>query len=922
MGCLDDNTVIEFLDGLLAADAAVAVELHLDGCSTCRSHVSGLAGMPPVVTLTGSAEGTPLAAPHAAPRAGTATGRILVEPGATIGRYVVLRLLGRGGMGVVCTAYDPELDRNVALKVHRPDARVVDRGDERLRREAIAMARLNHPNVVTVFDVGAVGDQVFVAMELVDGTTLRRWRTGRSARAVLAACRQAGEGLAAAHAAGLVHRDVKPDNVLVARDGRVLLGDFGLALSEVQPDGTRAGTPPYMAPEQRSGRADARSDQYSFCAMVHEALFDELPRDPGDRGDPVRGGPRPGVTRALRRVLARGLSADPAARFPSLAPILDALRAAERRRRRWIAAGVIAAVAIAGTTVAVTRLAAPADARCTGGDAIVGATWNAGARAQLGRAFAATGLPYAPDAALQVGAALDRYARDWAGTHRRACEATWERGVQSPALLDARMRCLRVGLGRMTALVAALSATRDGRTIQGALDAVGGLPEVAACETSDAVAAAYPAPARPERAEAATLAIDRALAQDAAGATGEALTALRAAGDAVAAAHHPPLSAEYTYWLGELLRGTGDYAGAATALREAAALAAAAHHDELLARVWTRLVAVVGYHQKRADAAAELVAVAEAAVARYDASAALRATLDNNIGLVDMQAGRYDQAEARFRTAAAREGVRANERDKALSNLAVAQYRQGKVDEAVASFGAVVAAREEVYGPRHPLTATAHDNLGVVLGSTARAAEAEQHLVAALAIREAALGEGHPAVATSLVNLGTTLAERGDLVRAETYLRRALALAEADLPDSAEQVARVRYNLAMVARDRGQGAEALAGFEDTRARYEQVLGRDHPELIEVHVAIGEQLRRLGRPREAVAPLERALAIAEATAAATDPVLVADVRYALARVVPGRGRALALGRDARAAYAAAGDRARDKLAELTRWLAAR
>ncbi|MEO1367660.1 MAG: protein kinase, partial [Acidobacteriota bacterium] len=229
--------------------------------------------------------------------------------GESVGRLLVLDLLGRGGMGEVYGAYDPDLDRLVAVKLLQP--RGGDRGGagrRRLMREAQALARLNHPNVITAYDVGAVGDRVFLSMEYVEGETLHAW-LGRSPsrREIVAAFVRAGRGLAAAHAAGLVHRDFKPGNVMVAKDGRVLVLDFGLARARddaaapvgegpvvdvgawspgspppsgvfehpLTAAGAAPGTPAYMAPEQARGEvATAASDQFSFCVALYRALFD------------------------------------------------------------------------------------------------------------------------------------------------------------------------------------------------------------------------------------------------------------------------------------------------------------------------------------------------------------------------------------------------------------------------------------------------------------------------------------------------------------------------------------------------------------------------------------------------------------------------------------------------------------------------
>lgn len=285
-----------------------------------------------------------------------------------VGRYEVLAELGTGGMGVVYRALDPELDREVALKLLRPAGTTrhdPETARARLVREARAMARLSHPNVLTVHEVGTFEDQVFVAMEYVEGRTLTEWlaQAERPWQEVLDAFLDAGRGLAAAHDKGIVHRDFKPENAMVSDDGRVLVLDFGLARSaeappleeELHPIDTSAfdasltltgalvGTPAYMAAELYAGKAaDERSDQFAFCVALWEAVYRQRPflgsslgalaqavMD-GDIRSPIGVGGRPAW---LRRVLERGLAVDPGERWPSMHALLEAI--ADQRRPRW-----------------------------------------------------------------------------------------------------------------------------------------------------------------------------------------------------------------------------------------------------------------------------------------------------------------------------------------------------------------------------------------------------------------------------------------------------------------------------------------------------------------------------------------------------------------------------------------------------------
>jgi serine/threonine protein kinase/DNA-binding CsgD family transcriptional regulator len=328
--CPPETVLAAFVAGALAHDEVSPVEEHLSSCDDCRRILA-------VVERTSDTR---------AP-ADPASSDPTLPSGSTAGRYVLQSLLGVGGMGQVFEARDPELARKVAIKIL--DAGGTDDEAEqlaaRMRREAQAMAMLSHPNVVAVHDVGTVEGRVFVAMEYVQGSTLRRWLgTERPWAEVLAVLEQAGRGLAAAHGAGLVHRDFKPDNVLVGDDGRVRVTDFGLATAaeDVRSrGGTLAGTPPYMAPEALAGGpVDARSDIFGFCVTLYEALYGARPfagRTVEELKESIASGnvrevPDRDVPTAIRRALLAGLRADPAERYATLDELLDLLGASSTPR--------------------------------------------------------------------------------------------------------------------------------------------------------------------------------------------------------------------------------------------------------------------------------------------------------------------------------------------------------------------------------------------------------------------------------------------------------------------------------------------------------------------------------------------------------------------------------------------------------------
>ena len=284
MQCPDDNTVAELMAGLVTGERLRLLESHVNGCSSCGALLAG------VGRTSDPGEDLP--------------------SGATFGRYEVLERIGRGAMGTVYAARDPLLARRVALKILHRSADEIPELRARILREGRALARLSHPNVVSLYDVGEESGRLFLAMEIVPGETLGAWLRARprSWQAIVGVFQQAAGALAAAHEAGIVHGDFKPDNVIVGAGERAYVMDFGLAREHSPDDGGEhppllAGTPAYMAPEQLEGaRATPASDQFSFCVALREALDASGARPPP----------------WLAAVAARGLEADPARRFSSM----------------------------------------------------------------------------------------------------------------------------------------------------------------------------------------------------------------------------------------------------------------------------------------------------------------------------------------------------------------------------------------------------------------------------------------------------------------------------------------------------------------------------------------------------------------------------------------------------------------------------
>jgi hypothetical protein len=284
-----------------------------------------------------------------------------LPPATLIDRYQIERRLGAGGMGVVYAARDIHLGRVVAVKLVGPRIDTAS-GQGRLVREAQAMAKLRHPNLAIVHDIGVSGDRLFVVMELVEGGTLADWRRAepRSWRDIVAVYLQAARGLTAAHAAGFLHRDFKPENVLFGKDGVARVSDFGVAhIVDDEPADGVVGTPGYIAPEiLRHEPVDTRADQFSFCVALYVSLFGERPfAESESRPRSPRAGVAP---RWLLRIITRGLANDPRDRWPTIAALAAAIERRLGRRRRGIVVAGIAALIVAGTALVIATRETPA----------------------------------------------------------------------------------------------------------------------------------------------------------------------------------------------------------------------------------------------------------------------------------------------------------------------------------------------------------------------------------------------------------------------------------------------------------------------------------------------------------------------------------------------------------------------------------
>jgi tetratricopeptide (TPR) repeat protein/tRNA A-37 threonylcarbamoyl transferase component Bud32 len=931
--CPDEDELVELVEGRLSERDRTALDIHIDGCPTCRALVAAVAP-------------------------GESAELVAAPVRSAFLRYLIIEVVGAGASGIVYAAYDPELDRKVAIKVMRShDAANAAQDKTRLLREAQAIARLVHPNVVAVHDVGSVDDRVFLVMELVDGRTLAAWlrEAPRSWREIVAVFAQAGRGLSAAHVAGLVHRDFKPENVLIGRDGRVLVTDFGLARaagavkeesSPISPasllarqltlSGVAAGTPAYMPPEQLRGEAsDARSDIFSFCVALYQALHAQHPFDGETLGDitgeiesgRVRPPPRDSkVPLELHRLLVRGLSAQPEARFATLDELLAELgrdRRAALRRAAVAAALVLVAGLGGGALLSAQRQKTQL---CRGAEAKLAGVWDDARRTQLAQVFAATNTPYAADAERTTRTALDDYTRRWVAMRTEACEATRVHGEQSEELLDLRVACLDGRRQDLQALVE-LFVHADAALVARAAAAAEALPDLDACRDT----AALKSPVRLPRDPVARARIDklrqkvaeaRALTQ--AGRYADAAHAAAAAVNETAATGYRPLEAEARYVAGRVATETAEYDAARRHYIDAALAADAGRDDVLAAMSWARLAQTVGFHQAHYDEGLEWARYAQARLDHIGDSPRVERVLRLARGSIYADQGKLELAAAEHRRALALDeqiwGGDSIDVAETLVFLGNDYYWRGQWDEALAVYQRSLAIRGKIEGTAHAHYATALVNVGNVYYECRELAMAADYHERALPIQERALGPENPHVAGTLGNLGIIYTEQKQWDRALAALRRAIAIYEHVYGPSHPHVAFAVASLGDLYKEEGHTEVAREQYRRSLAIYTQAHGAEHPSLAPTLARLGESYLRDGAPAKAAPFLEHAVMLWQGNAS-SDPTGLAKARYNLGRALgdSDRRRARQLVMTARDVFVAAGTARQHETDDAEAWL---
>ncbi len=803
-----------------------------------------------------------------------------------LGRLQLLEVVGRGASGAVYAAYDPSLERKVAVKLFPRDAH--RELAPRIRREARVAASLNHPNIVPVYDFGEDDGRFWFAMAFIEGRTLRhalqavprRWPD------LAPYFLSAASGVEAAHRRGIVHGDIKPENILVGTDGRVYVSDFGLATVRGQAEAISGGTPAYMAPEQLQGdAASAATDQFALCVTLFEALVGERPFAGGDADEmlaKMRRGPSvslaaAGLPRSVQRALARGLSFAPEDRFASMGELGDALSVRPWTRR---VAPIVAGAAVVGGGIVAARQ--PEDT-CALGETRVAQVWDDGQRAKLAQSLGQAGNPVARDAWARIEPALDQYSASWVATHRQVCEA-FARDERDDFVLDRQMLCLDLRAQELGATIHALREPEP-ETIDNATELVGGLASSLSCLEPHRAGAEASSPNAFELSEAL---VDARIALRSGRADRAAALAGQVASDALQK-DQPWLRAQALGLLGKAENERGNKEQAADVLEQAFFLGLTQGDAQTQIHAALDLATFHSMYRHDPKAAQMWLSHAKAQVARADVSPQLQAAVLDREGSVLSSEGEGEAAAELFLEAyallEAHDSLTTVHGARLLQNMASLATVQQRFEDAERNLREVVDIRERLLGASHPDYARAQAALGTTLGKRGHVEEAERLLGQALEVLSQSIGVEHESYADVENSLAASLLGRGEVDQARPLLEHAVSVFEKTPGSAHPHVIAPLANLALIHSSQGRLQEAVVIFERLVVLTEALGSPPHMRL-GVFQNLGATLVQLGDWDAAVGPLERAVGLARSTSGRNSLVLSAALAN-LASVHAGR-----------------------------------
>lgn len=826
------------------------------------------------------------------------------------GRFEVSKKLGAGAMGIVYKTYDRKLERTIALKLVGSRA-AGNQGQARLLREALALARLNHPNVVAVYDVGAAEDgRTWIAMEYVEGVTLVDWlETRRSWREVVRVASFIARGLAAAHAVKLVHRDLKPGNVMIDGEGRVHVLDFGLAAlagtdrDDKNPEDRRSevgraaltvtgaivGTPAYMAPEQCASHssdryADHRADQFALCVMMWEGLYGGRLFDAPtwtELSAKIRSGVLPSppagadVPAWLHRVVARGLSVDPDQRFPSISALAGALEQGQDRMRKWhrvrvVALGLACVAAVALGVVGKQRYDRAASiASCVASGTEIAALWTDERKQRLRDSLLATGLPFAATTVERVIPTIERFTEEWSRARSEVCRQAEVDGELPRHLYDRAVACLDDGRQELASLLAVYVAATNLDVIN-AVRAATRLSRPGICSDRTRLER-RPTPvvdaANPGEIVALRRDLFAARGLEAAGRYDAGLELAEATLAGAEALGHMPTVVEARYVVGRIAGWASKFDRAEEVLAAGFVDAGAIGADEVAARSASELSYTVGYEGARGDEGLRWARSAEMFVRRIgEDESLLGAEILANEGSVEQARSNFPRARA-----LAERALAIQERELGpehmtiaftLNNVATALDQQGESRQARAVYGRALAIIEKTHGPDHLVVASFLNNLAGVEIALGAYTDAESHGRRAQEIQEAALGPQDPQVAFTLLNRGNNQVALGSPAKGREFMERALEIQQKTFGEEHPVVIHTLHMIGATLRREGKYEESEARQTQALALAERTFGEVHREVSSILTSLGLVRQDQGDYKQARALFMRALAINE------------------------------------------------------------
>ncbi len=819
--CPAENELVELLEGALDPDRATSVREHIDTCSACHAAVAALARSISNDATTNDA---------------TTSGTRPALDSIFADRYHIERQIGEGAGGVVYEATDTQLQRRVALKLLRSSSRSAHLAAARLTRESRAMAKLRHPNVVTVYDAGSTAKHMWVAMEFIEGMNLRQWcaHRPREVGEVLTVFRQAGAGLRAAHRAGIVHRDFKPDNVLLDEAGHAFVGDFGLAAvvadeadgvadgstqADTPPTLTRSGavigTPAYLSPEAWRGEpASAASDVFSFCVSLHEALYGRRPFAGGTVGalktaveaNDVQLATRRGVPRSVQRCIDAGLSSNPDER-PALSEVLALLQAGA-----WLRpAGLVVALGVVAGAASYVGLG-------LGGEE---ATARHPQCLEFGEQRRATDMLEMLE--LEAKAADEReraralrrtakHGRTWLRARRDVCSA--------PAATDAQRRDIDLRLWCLERTWSALAIEAESLLESDTQTSIAdGASDASICSSPD-IAAMFPAldPEHPQRDKALWFELDAMARLQELGDNTQAIVGLQALVQRARTNDSPAVLATALARLGGSLQFTGQVELARATLLEAAQLAVANGQQAVALRTWTSLTYIAVEQTHDLDRAEEYVGYAYAAsqhLPDIPRAAEHKLEIQYHDATLRIRQRRWDDAERVLE-----EGLAvAKATDSVMEPLfldlrALLLSERGQLDAALTPARQALAMRLRTLDDAHPHIAFSH---GLLAGILSEVGWDDAALVEAQAATRAlirAMGPRGPAISEAYLNEAHAFLALGRNEDAEDALDRSeAALDETERTDDWKaSLVTGRFEIALAATDYDRAARLAAEF--------------------------------------------------------------------------------------------------------------